>query len=120
MRLLLVLVMVAGLTACEQEQLSVSNLCFGSWVKVTDGRGHVRVNRLDYSALPAAISLEGAADGQQLALTATGFSQVDNRPLGSTTYTTYVGGGGTPTGPRQTTWQMTYLQTTDPRGGCQR
>ncbi len=117
-RLFLILTMGASLTACEQEQLSVSNLCFGSWVKITDGRGHVRVNRLDYGALPAAISLEGAADGQQLALTATGFSQEDNRPLGSATYTTYVGGG--PTGPRQTTWQITYLQTTDPRGGCGR
>lgn len=120
MRRIFLVFALVGLTACEQEKVSVSNLCAGSWVQITDGNGHVRVGRLDYGAPPATIPLTGDSNGQQLSLTATGFSQKNNRPLGSTYYSTYVGGGGSPTGPRQTTWQITSLQTSDPNGGCQR
>lgn len=110
--------LIAGCNS-SQAQIAIYNGCFGSYL-VIYANGEPRENYLPYGEVPFTLGVSHVGEGQVL-VTAAGFSEKDNRPLGVATYgTIYVGNSSGPiTGPNQYSWTVTSLTTSDPHGGCQ-
>jgi hypothetical protein len=115
---LLVLAVSMFVACTPQAQFYVYNDCIGSWM-VVRANGQVRNARLSYGQ-SFTLDVSRIGDGQVL-LTADGFSQTDDHPLGSATDGPFYisNSSGQITGPTQASWQITYLTTTDIHGGCQ-
>lgn len=119
-KLFLLMCVVLLSTGCERPFV-IYNGCNGSWVRVVDGRGNLLVEHLNYG-LESGVDVGGFAGGN-IELLASGYDLQSNRPLGSATTSRYIphSSGGSPMSPSQLQpWQITYLQTTDPNGGCRR
>lgn len=119
-KLFAVVAFAATLAGCTtpQAQFSIYNGCKGSYL-VIYANGTPRENHLSYG-MPFTLNVSHVGDGEVL-ITATGFSESDNRPLGSATYgSIYINNSSGPiTGPNQYSWNVESLQTSDPNGGCQ-
>jgi len=113
-KIFVVLALVVGLAACATERVSVYNGCAGSYLRITDGRGHQLVERLEFGAR-VSIDLKGVSgEYNRLILNADGFRVSDGRPLGATSRTFSASGRGGSTAP-ETYWNIQSLP-----GGCQR
>lgn len=111
MRRLFLVLATLGLVGCASEKVSVYNGCAGSYLRLSDGSGHVLVSRLEYGGR-AALELHGASgEYNQILVNADGFRVSDNRPLGATSRTFSQSGSGI-TAP-ESAWNIEWLP-----GGC--
>ena len=119
-QLIVLAFVVVALSGCSARPFVIYNGCKGSWVRVRDGRGDILVSRLDYGN-ETPVDLRKAYPGRLVELLAVGFSLRDGRPLGSASTSVYVPDYGGPiTGPSQLQpWEISYLYTTDQKGGCE-
>ena len=121
---LAVVIVAVAMSGCSMifspPEMVISNSCNGSWLEVRDGEGKVIAPRIDYGQSQG-IDAKWYS-GATMYLVATGYEIGSNRPLGSASTSVYIPqSSGGPTGPSQITpWQVMYLQTSDPNGGCRR
>jgi hypothetical protein len=85
--------------------VTISNNCAGSYARVIDGSDHELIRRLDYGAPAVVVNVKevSSADGV-VRLTANGYTQVGDHPLGST-YTT-ITASSSPTQTTTGSWEI--------------
>jgi len=97
MRRIFLIIATLGLVGCASERVSIYNGCPGSWGRVTDGRSHVLVARLEYGAR-VSVDLHGVSgEYNQILINVDGFRVGDNRPLGAVSRTFSQSGRGVTT-----------------------
>lgn len=121
MKKLFLAALVALATGACGQPFVIYNGCNGSWVRISDGRGNLLTERLEYGR-EITVDARGYS-GSTVEFLAAGFELRTNRPLGSATTSRHIpySGYGLAMGPSQIPpWEITYLYTTDRDGGCRR
>ena len=93
------------LTGCVQEDVTLINLCEGTWVRVSDGESDVRIPRLDFGQR-GYIGLSGQSRGYNRMVLVADFYQLSDGKFVGTVNRRFSPRSGTSTGLQETAWDL--------------